>query len=610
MIKEIILKEVIKQIFSIVASKVKNLNYKIDTSNEETLNAINEHLTLVKNWSNEITFKDLRYSKETSKVYIPLNLFVYPIRIKIVREEKIPIISILEIFKKEKNHIVILGQPGAGKTTSMKYLCQSIFFNEEFYPTEFKIPILVKLRDFNNRSQSKNNTGLIIEYLFNLFRLRINIDDLKEKPNQEYINRLKESIVLEIIEKNKILLIIDGFDELVYGTHRDTVINEITDLANYLESSRLILTSRTADYEYSLENISVFEISPLNNGQILDFAEKWLGNEEAKKFLNEVKNSPYQDTSIRPITIAHLCAIYERIGKIPEKPKTVYRKIVNLLIDEWDEQRKVKRTSKYAMFEADRKFEFLSDLAYHLTIRSGRAIFSKLTFLKVFDDIYINYDLEKENANELVKDIESHTGLFIKSGYEQFEFAHKSIQEYLTAEYIVRLPKIPTNKRLIQRIPNELAIAITISSNPSAYFVELVDNVFTEIDFNFSFAQRFVSRLILEKPDFYQNFNVGLSALKVYSSLINENENNQPRLFYSDILINEFESLINEVFKRNTNKNVMEMYDVVDKHLSIDQTYILTLNRKLEISKSLLTKNNIMMNEIPKKLFCRESFIK
>ena len=112
----------------------------------------------------------------------------------------------------------------------------------------------------------------------------------------------------------------------------------------------------------------------------------------------------------------------------------------------------------------------------------------------------------------------------------------------------------------------------------------------------------------MEKPDFYQNFNVGLSALKVYSSLINESS--QPKLFYSDVLINEFESLINEIFKRNTNKNVMDMYNVVDKHLSMDQTYILTLNRKLEISKSVLIKNNIIMNEIPKKLFCRESFMK
>ena len=47
----------------------------------------------------------------------------------------------------------------------------------------------------------------------------------------------------------------------------------------------------------------------------------------------------------------------------------------NLLIA--DEQKNVKRLSKYSGFETDRKFEFLSNLAYVLTISSSNVIFSK-----------------------------------------------------------------------------------------------------------------------------------------------------------------------------------------------------------------------------------------
>ncbi len=45
-------------------------------------------------------------------------------------------------------------------------------------------------------------------------------------------------------------------------------------------------------------------------------------------FTEQIKKSPFADTAIRPLTIAHLCAIFERAGRIPDKPKTFYRKIV------------------------------------------------------------------------------------------------------------------------------------------------------------------------------------------------------------------------------------------------------------------------------------------
>jgi len=76
-------------------------------------------------------------------------------------------------------------------------------------------------------------------------------------------------------------------------------------------------------------------------------------------------------------------------------------------------------------------------------------------------------------AQQVVNELETHTGLFIQSGYEQFEFAHKSLQEYLAAEYLVKLPSIPPERRILFKLPNELAIAVTISSNPSDYIIQV-----------------------------------------------------------------------------------------------------------------------------------------
>lgn len=485
-----------------------------------------------------------------------------------------------------------------------------MFFDENFYKGKFKYPLLIKLREFNHPLKSKDDAGIIIEYLFNTLGLKIK-SSKEESVSVEQLNRAKKNLVYDILEKSKVLLIVDGFDELNFKSHKEIVREEIGEMANFLEDAKIILTSRNADYDYANESIAIYEICPLVESQVEDFAIKWLGAEDAPKFIEEVKKSPYHDTAIRPLTIAHLCAIYERIGKIPDKPKTVYKKIINLLLEEWDEQRGIKRTSKYAMFEVDRKFEFLSNLAFNLTIKNSKAIFSRSDLKAIYKNIYIDFDLEVTDSKEVITDIESHTGLFVRAGYDFYEFAHKSIQEFLTADYIVKLPNIPMQKRVIEKLPNELAIAITISSNPSEYFLQIVKKILLPMEDSYIFIQKFINRLILEKPDFYKNPKVGFSAILLYSKYMHQNtdSNNQLTLFNSDFLVQEFEDLIDSVFKRNSKKIINDAYIVEDILETIHQTKVLVMKQRDDIETKVFRSIGMHSQSMPKLLYVRKSFV-
>jgi len=125
----------------------------------------------------------------------------------------------------------------------------------------------------------------------------------------------------------------------------------------------------------------------LSDRQILEFATKWLDADEAPKFLAKVRETPYGGAEVLPLTLAHLCAIYERTGKIPDRPRTVYRKIVRLLIEEWDEQRSIQRTPSIARFESDRKEEFLRALSYSLTRLTGSSSFRLSDLYEVYKHI-------------------------------------------------------------------------------------------------------------------------------------------------------------------------------------------------------------------------------
>ncbi|MFC2155692.1 NACHT domain-containing protein [Acidobacteriota bacterium] len=380
---------------------LKESNSRLLITKRDLEDAINYHLKAVENWSAEISFNDLKKAKLTSRVFIDLDVFVYPRRVRIEVDEKIEKIPLRSLLETESRHMVLLGQPGAGKTTSMKYLCQSLLHDECFPNLNFSFPILIKFRELNNpeplnQSKSMDNpdefsSGPIFDLLYNIFALSIDLpDELKVKKKKKDRGFLKEKLVMSIIEQLNVLLILEGFDELVQINHRNESLREIRKLTTFLENSTAIVTSRSADFHYNIGNASIYEICSLNHEQIRNFSLKWLDDEnKASGFVNEINNSPFLDTTIRPLNLAHLCAIYERIGKIPDKPKTLYRKIVNLLLEEWDEQRSVKRYSRYANFEVDRKFDFLCNLAYELTTSLKKTVFSDVDLKKVYDKTYI-----------------------------------------------------------------------------------------------------------------------------------------------------------------------------------------------------------------------------
>ncbi len=608
MIKEYALKKIIdlaitsfnKMLFE---SKSKLLTHATDIHDKLSL-----HQKFVKNWSTEIAFRDLKSPKVTNKVYVELDLFLYPRRIRIDSRERIKSISLSTAISKAEKHIILLGQPGAGKTTSMKYLCHRILHDESFCSETINFPLVIRLREFNQRRSKKSDPNksneentLIIDKLLQLLGIDIEIsDNMQLQKGQTKTIALKENLLIEALEKFRPLVILDGFDELTYVTHKDQVLEEIKFLCSHVENALIIVTSRTSDFIFNVDGAMPYEICALNDKQIFNFSLRWLGNKKsALNFLKQMKDSPFNDTMIRPLTIAHLCAIYERIGKIPDKPKTVYKKIVNLLLEEWDEQRSIQRASKYANFEIDRKFEFLSNLAFEMTVTLRKSVFQEDDLQRIYEKICRDFDLLKNESSQVVSEIETHTGLFVQSGYKQYEFAHKSIQEYLTAEFIVKLPNIPTNTEVLLRLPNELAIAITISSRPSQYLTELVLNRFTKAKRSFNFIKAFVNRLLLEKPDFNINDEVALAVLQLYSIYTESQlyDQEQLSLFIFDPLRPEFKKFVEMVLNKSNKSLVSINYQFSESIATADGRKIFKLIKKQNAS-----------SEYPREIYADKNF--
>ncbi len=601
MISEIFLQEFITRIINSVQKIAKNTSIKAHVKNKDVFDSLNQHLRFINNWSSEVNFSDLKKSKSTKKVFVDLDLYIQPLRVRIEDDERIDKFELKNIFNFNQNkHIALLGQVGSGKTTSLKFLCQSVLFNDAgIFKSKVTYPILIKLNDYNSKSRENEYSKNI---LFNAIIEILNIKFETQKLDEKQIESFKEAVVIDFLNENNILLLIDGFDELVFLTRRQVVIKEFEKLTQRVEQSKIVLTSRTSDFRLSSENLAIYEICPLSDEQVSIFAEKWLEDlDDSTDFITKIKKSPFYDTTIRPLTIAHLCAIYERNKDIPEKPKTVYKKIVYLLLEDWNQQRNIHRKSKYSHFENDRKFEFLSTVAFNLTTLNKSNNFTKNDLQEIYNKIFQDFDLIKNEMVEVVNEIESHNGIILESGFQKYQFAHKSIQEYLTAEYIVKLATIPKSRNVLIRIPNEMAIAIAISSNPSDYFVEFINERLFPLKLTLQFIKPFLNRLLLEKIDFNYDFHVTVAVLKLYSAYIIETQQEKAQLllFYDDNLINEFEKLVKDVFKRNDKDKIFFSYEESERVPTSDGQVLVVLNLKKDVKNK----------QLPKTIYCRDSFI-
>lgn len=417
-------------------------------------------------------------------------------------DEEVDTVKSSTISKYLKQNILIYGGPGAGKTTLMKNICKTFLSTRT--NNDFTCPIVIRFRelDYNQLSNNYGKELNLYRILLQVFGIIIKFPDEKATKLYNENSQLVKLTVLEFLEHSKLLLLFDGFDEIPNQDLKQIIERDFQTLALSIKESRFILTSRNGDFRLNLENCHTFEICPLRDDQILKLTSKWLNNkQQAMDLYTKIKASPYYDTTLRPLTLSHLCAIYERRKSIPPKPRYVYDLVIQLLLEKWDEERGIVRPSMYADFYIEKKKEFLAHLSFCLTHDFNATVFSGDTIRLCYNKIYKSHNLPASQAKKVVNEIESHSGIIIQNGFDAFQFSHKSLQEYLTAKYLFSLPAVP-DLEISKRLPNELAIAISLSGSPNTYFSTFIKR---KNSFNEGFWEVFIPRLIDERPDFTED---------------------------------------------------------------------------------------------------------
>ncbi|MCT7979320.1 NACHT domain-containing protein [Laspinema olomoucense] len=328
-------------------------------------------------------------------------------------EERVPGLEAIAKYSK----LIILGKPGAGKTTFLKHLAIQCL-NRKFLGN--RIPIFITLKDF---AEAANHPSLL-----------------------EYIAQSHNCVSLsEIIHQRQALVLLDGLDEVrEEDSHR--VLNQIRDFSTDFRDNHFVLTCRIAALEYTFEKFTEVEIADFDTTQISNFANKWFKNKAVKPetFINQIENNPrIQELATSPLLLTLLCLTFEETGDFPANRSELYKEGLDVLLKKWDAKRGIYRDQVYKKLSPQRKEDLLSKIAL-TTFEAGDYFFKQKEAERYITDYIRN--LPNANTDEealqldseaVLRSIEAQHGLLIERAKAIYSFSHLTFHEYFTAREII-----------------------------------------------------------------------------------------------------------------------------------------------------------------------------
>jgi hypothetical protein len=318
--------------------------------------------------------------------------------------------------------LFILGKPGAGKTTFLKYLAILACKNEIN-----KTPIFVSLKEWSDSSLP------IEKFIANQF-------EICGFPRAE-------PFATALLSKGNALVLLDGLDEVnEEGGKRNQTIKEVVQISLKYRRCQFCLTCRTAATDYSFERFKYLEVADFTQSQQLNFIRQWYGSKsgQLERFLSgwdEVSNAGIRDLGRTPLLITLLCLAFDETLQFPTRQVDLYREAIDALLRKWDSSRLIGRDGFYKNLSFSRREHLLEYIAAHFYF-NAQTIFARkpteqyiLNFLNGLPD---KEKSEKTDATNVLKQIEAQHGLLIERARDIFSFSHLTIQEYFTAAYIVK----------------------------------------------------------------------------------------------------------------------------------------------------------------------------
>ncbi len=348
------------------------------------------------------------------------------------------------VFAKHKR-LALLALPGGGKTLLLKRLAVAYGdrdrrrASEDALPGFDLTPVLIRCREWR-------------EYIhYPIVTLLKSLPDITGQP---MLAGLSDAL-LPLFKKGKILLLVDGLDEIHDDARRSTFVEHLEAFLEEYKLTRLIVTSREAGFSLVAPCLARFcarwRVAPLEEDAITALCSHWhrlMGGDspqaqaESREFAhNLLRNESLRRLAENPLLLTMLLVVKHGAGRLPPDRVSLYGRAVEVLLDTWNIKGHDPLNPKEAVPQ-------LACVAFQL-MRAGRQTATGKDLLILLEEAREKVPqirrYAKDSPADFLTRVELRSSLLVEAGRQAdgkdtvpfYQFRHLTFQEYLAAVAVV-----------------------------------------------------------------------------------------------------------------------------------------------------------------------------
>jgi GTPase SAR1 family protein len=342
--------------------------------------------------------------------------------------------------------IVILGDPGGGKSTLCQRLCYDMakasslalqYQGKNHVAIEDqKIPFRIILRLFEQARVTEPQLDLLT-YLIRDLRHHASADEKELRTACNYL-----------LQTGRAVIAFDGLDEILETARRREYVEIVTAFCNKYPLCPTLVTSRLVGYENAPlpSDFDKVQLKRFEKSEILEYAEKFLtqigdatksnAESEAQRFVSQTEDNA-ADLRRNPLMLGLMLWLFMAKGDVPSNRPAIYSECSTLMFDKWDGNRGIKSAIPSG-FDRLQLFSNLSSKIYpYITLRAGVSRqWLTDTLNDYFKDKFVDGAKAYESAESLVNFIVGRAWVMMESGEGIFAFTHQTFMEYFFAKHL------------------------------------------------------------------------------------------------------------------------------------------------------------------------------